>query len=266
MARLAVAPIASAARNGSLARVTEPEIYKLKVAAAAQVAALAGTPASIPGRARRELIERAKLACGLLQAYGALLRDRLVPWALETEELHRLISRVLISVEGPILAEAPSAEHAQAQLDQRMREMTENARRLSHEIARCDAAAVATELRADEIGEIPDFLERAQALMEQQDLRARWITPPRSTASAPTGSMQAGAMKRVSAEEARATFDLPPEPGRFDVALDAFEARFVRLLPDIVGADVRQMDGPRMRWLRMFLAIETLAAEQDACE
>jgi hypothetical protein len=265
MARLAVAPIASATRNGTLARLADPEIHRLKVGAAAQVAALAGTPASIPEAARRELIDRAKPACGLLQAYGGLVRDRLVPWALETDELHRLISRLLISVEGPILAEAPSAEHAQARLDRRMRDMTETAHRLTHQIARCDPVAVPMKLRA-EVGEIPDFLERARTLMEQQDLRARWVTPERSATSTYTGSMGTVALKPISAEEARATLELPPGPGQFDVSLGAFEPRFARLLPDIVGADVRQMDGPRMRWLRLCLAIETLAAEQDPGE
>jgi hypothetical protein len=253
IARLSLEPVVQAQHSGALAHLDDGNLNRLKVTAAAQVAVIADVPDELPADDRRQLIERTGLAAPLLSLYGLLLRDRRDPSALASTELSELAGELLEVIHARIARAARSAAHSQGALDVQMRAVVETAGRLARDITSVDRAT----LPADGAPALPDFMALGQALMDQGDLRARWVTPWQIPAGAGQPSMGIGTPRDMTVAEALATLEASEQttlsPAHVARQLD-------ELLETLPGCQVSGYDGPRLRWLALTAAVERLAA------
>jgi hypothetical protein len=256
MARLVVGPVAEAHHAGRLAYLDDFEINLLKAGASAQAAVVAA--AQVSGDAAARLLRRAEIAAPLLLTYGVLLRDRLHPDAYPTAELQAIVGEVLLPVNATISSEAGSAAHAQRLLDRSMADLVARAGSLARRLQELDPSSLGPH---DIPSTLPDFMQLGQALMDQTELRARWITPwvlPLEKERPPMGE---GGPRGLTAAEARATLELERSSALRGSA-DAL-TRVVRvLMTDALGSEIAGYAGPRIRWLHVCSAVETLAAEE----
>lgn len=262
IARLVLAPVVELAGQEQPGTVDDWAVSRMKGAASGLAAALAMVPRQLSPASRDQAVRGTRLAIPLFGLYARLVRCSLSGQPA-TPAVIGLIARDLHA--GIVAAQGEEAG-AQQRLDDVRHRLVAATGRLRPWIDGPHTHAELTGLREFGTIPLPDFIERSQLLLQQEHVRARYMTrfvlPLGENHASPDHTPEQWGVQLDARADPRSTLGLG-HSATLDDALEVFARRAGALWPALLGTDLDGESDSRAAWLAFTDALEQVALESD---